>query len=120
MLLAYTLFIRGMGLSAIGMPSLTAAYASVRKQDLPMATTSLNIVQRLGGPTLKMLRAIFLGWRLRSAQRPLQCIYRGFFSALCVTRSLVCCRFEASRFGGQVTEQPLEEELPGLLAIMSE
>jgi hypothetical protein len=26
---------------------------SVRKQDLPMATTSLNIVQRLGGTTLR-------------------------------------------------------------------
>ena len=46
------LFIRGAGLSAIGLPSIAAAYASVRRQDLPMATTSLNIVQRLGGPTM--------------------------------------------------------------------
>jgi hypothetical protein len=29
-----------------------------------MATTSLNIVQRLGGPTLTTLCATFLGWRL--------------------------------------------------------
>jgi hypothetical protein len=29
-----------------------------------MATTALNIVQRLGGPTLTTLCATFLGWRL--------------------------------------------------------
>ena len=29
-----------------------------------MATTSLNIVQRLGGPTLTTLCATLLGWRL--------------------------------------------------------
>jgi hypothetical protein len=29
-----------------------------------MATTSLNIVQRLGGPTLTTLCATFLGWQL--------------------------------------------------------
>jgi len=60
------LFIRGAGLSAIGLPSIAAAYASVRRQDLPMATTSLNIVQRLGGPTMTTLCATFLGWALRS------------------------------------------------------
>src|ERR1700688_3900659 len=62
--LAGALFLRGVGLSAVGIPSISAAYASVRKQDLPMATTSLNIVQRLGGPTLTTVCATFLGWRL--------------------------------------------------------
>ena len=52
LILAGTLFIRGMGMSAVGIPSISAAYGSVRKEQLPMATTSLNIVQRLGGPTL--------------------------------------------------------------------
>lgn len=65
--LASALFIRGVGLSAIGVPSISAAYASVKRQDLPMATTALNIVQRLGGPTLTTLCATFLGWRLGSA-----------------------------------------------------
>ena len=63
-LLASALFIRGMGLSTVGMPSIASAYASVKRQDLPMATTALNIVQRLGGPTLTTLCATFLGWRL--------------------------------------------------------
>jgi EmrB/QacA subfamily drug resistance transporter len=66
--LASALFIRGAGLSAIGVPSISAAYASVKRQDLPMATTALNIVQRLGGPTLTTLCATFLSWRLGSAQ----------------------------------------------------
>jgi hypothetical protein len=56
-----------MGLSAVGIPSITSAYASVEKEHLPMATTSLNIVQRLGGPTLTTLCATFLGWRLGMA-----------------------------------------------------
>ena len=63
-ILAATLFVRGMGMSAVGIPSISAAYASVRKEELPMATTSLNIVQRLGGPTLTTVCATFLGWRM--------------------------------------------------------
>lgn len=60
------LFFRGMGQGAVGLPSMSAAYASVDRRDLPMATTSLNIVQRLGGPTLTTLCATLLGWRLRA------------------------------------------------------
>ena len=60
------LFFRGMGHSAVGLPSMSAAYASVNRRDLSMATTSLNIVQRLGGPTLTTLCASVLGWRLSS------------------------------------------------------
>ena len=62
--LVAALFIRGVGVSAIGVPSITSGYASVKRQDLPMATTAMNIVQRLGGPTLTTLCATFLGWRL--------------------------------------------------------
>jgi EmrB/QacA subfamily drug resistance transporter len=66
-LLAASLFIRGVGTSAIGIPSITAGYASMAREDLPMATTAMNIVQRLGGPTLTTLCAVFLGWRLSAA-----------------------------------------------------
>jgi MFS family permease len=66
--LAASLFIRGVGVSAIGIPSLTSGYASVARQDLPMATTAMNIVQRLGGPTLTTLCAAFLGWRFAATQ----------------------------------------------------
>jgi MFS family permease len=62
--LVAALLLRGGGQGAIGLPSLSAAYAAVPRQDLPMATTTLNVVQRLGGPTLTTLCATFLGWRL--------------------------------------------------------
>jgi MFS family permease len=65
--LAASLFVRGVGASAIGIPSITSGYASVARQDLPMATTAMNIVQRLGGPTLTTLCATFLAWRLSAA-----------------------------------------------------
>ena len=68
--LACALFLRGLGLSAVGIPSISAAYTSVKRRDLPMATTSLNIVQRLGGPTMTTLCATFLGWRLSAAPSP--------------------------------------------------
>jgi EmrB/QacA subfamily drug resistance transporter len=71
---AIALFIRGVGQSAVGVPSMSAAYASVERRELPMATTTLNIVQRLGGPTFTTLCATFLGWRLAlqpSAHTPL-------------------------------------------------
>ena len=85
-LLAGALFARGAGQSAIGVPSVSAAYASVKREDLPMATTAINIVQRLGGPTLTTLMATFLAWRLRAA--PLHDSQTGPFTAafllLCV------------------------------------
>jgi EmrB/QacA subfamily drug resistance transporter len=89
--LACTLFIRGMGLSSVGIPSISAAYASVSKQDLPMATTSLNIVQRLGGPTLTTLCATFLGWRLAAvhADSTLAGAFISAFLLLCVFHTLL-------------------------------
>jgi EmrB/QacA subfamily drug resistance transporter len=63
-ILVLTLFVRGIGMSAVGIPSVSSAYASVRKEELPMATTALNIVQRLGGPTLTTICATVLGMRL--------------------------------------------------------
>jgi EmrB/QacA subfamily drug resistance transporter len=67
-ILVPALFFRGMGQSAVGIPSVSAAYASIDRRDLPMATTSLNIVQRLGGPTFTTLCATVLEWRLNAPQ----------------------------------------------------
>lgn len=62
--LLLALFLRGAGLGGIGIPSLTTAYSAVARRDLPMATTTLNVIQRLGGPTLTTLCATFLSWQL--------------------------------------------------------
>jgi len=85
------LFIRGAGLSAIGLPSIAAAYASVRRQDLPMATTSLNIVQRLGGPTMTTLCATFLGWALSSehVHQGTPTPYAQAFLLLCILHAIL-------------------------------
>ncbi|MBE1160920.1 DHA2 family efflux MFS transporter permease subunit [Dyella acidiphila] len=84
--LAIALFVRGVGQSAVGIPSMSAAYASVQRSELPMATTSLNIVQRLGGPTFTTLCATFLGWQLAasSVHTGVLTAYAWAFVFLCV------------------------------------
>jgi hypothetical protein len=56
-----------------------------------MATTSLNIVQRLGGPTMTTLCATFLGWRLGLAHS--HASFPGAFTAafllLCALHALL-------------------------------
>jgi EmrB/QacA subfamily drug resistance transporter len=121
--LAGALFVRGIGLSAVGIPSISAAYASVRKQDLPMATTSLNIVQRLGGPTLTTLCATFLGWRLGMAQSSagLSSAFTAAFVLLCGLQALLfaaALRLPISI--DKAMEQPVAEEPSALLELMSE
>ena len=83
--LAAALFARGAGMGAIGIPSISSAYASVPRGDLPMATTAMNIVQRLGGPTLTTACATFLGWRLLAAPSPadLSGAFTATFGLLC-------------------------------------
>lgn len=54
------LFIRGAGMAAIGIPSIASAYSSIPKETIPVATTAINIVQRLGGPVATTVLAIFL------------------------------------------------------------
>jgi len=45
-----SLLVAGVGQGTISIPSLSAAYASVPREKLAVATTAINIVQRLGGP----------------------------------------------------------------------
>jgi EmrB/QacA subfamily drug resistance transporter len=88
---AGTLFVRGMGLSCIGIPTISAAYASVQRDDLPMATTALNIVMRVGGPALTTICAAFLGWRL-AAPTPasVSSAYGAAFALLCGFHLVLC------------------------------
>ncbi len=52
------LFLRSVGQGAIGIPTISAAYASVPKEELSFATTAVNIVQRIGGPMATIAIAI--------------------------------------------------------------
>ena len=91
--LAPALFLRGMGLSAIGAPSISAAYASVERAHLPMATTTMNIVQRLGGPTWTTLCTVLLARQLKGQVHAAQWMpgpYAWAFTALCALHGLTC------------------------------
>jgi EmrB/QacA subfamily drug resistance transporter len=90
-ILVASLFMRGVGVSAIGIPAMTSGYASVARADLPMATTAMNIVQRLGGPTLTTLCATFLGWRLAATHdtATTSSAFIAAFSLLCALHALL-------------------------------
>ena len=120
--LACALFLRGVGLSAVGIPSISAAYASIRKRDLPMATTSLNIVQRLGGPTLTTLCATFLGWRLGLAQSSagLSSAFTAAFLLLCGLHAFLFAAALRLPLSLDKATEPLAEESPALLEMMSD
>jgi hypothetical protein len=54
------LFLRGLGQGAIGVPSISAGYAAVPREQIGLATTAANIVQRVGGPTGTTIMGIVL------------------------------------------------------------
>ena len=50
LLLGAALFVRGAGLAATNTPALSAAYHNLAPEEIPNATATLNVVQRLGAP----------------------------------------------------------------------
>lgn len=59
-------FVRGVGMGSISIPSIAAAYSSIPAEAIPVATTAINIVQRLGGPAATTALAVFLHARTSS------------------------------------------------------
>lgn len=59
-LLSASLVVRGIGLGAIAAPALSAAYRALSRDEIPNATTALNIVQRLGAPLGTAIMAMTL------------------------------------------------------------
>ena len=59
-LLAGALWVRGLGLGSTMMPAMAAAYASLEHREIPRATTSINIIQRVGGSVGTALLAVVL------------------------------------------------------------
>jgi EmrB/QacA subfamily drug resistance transporter len=57
-LASIALVLRGLGQGATGLPSLAAAYAAVPHERLGLATMTVNIIQRLGGPIITTVIAI--------------------------------------------------------------
>jgi len=52
--------VRGMGVGFAFMPAMSAAFASLKPQELPDATPQLNVLQRVGGSIGTALLAVVL------------------------------------------------------------
>ncbi len=89
--LILALFLRGIGSGGIGIPAISSAYAALPRKDIPMATAAMNIVQRLGGPTLTTTCATFLGWRLAAASgaQALPDAFTAAFALLCGLQAIL-------------------------------
>ncbi len=59
-----SLLVAGVGQGTIGIPSVSAAYASVPRDKFAVAATAINIVQRLGGPLATTVMAVVLSLSL--------------------------------------------------------
>ena len=59
-LLAVTLFVRGLGLGLSMMPVTAAAYFDLNHAEIPKATTIMNIVRQVGGSVATALFAVVL------------------------------------------------------------
>ena len=66
-LLSLSLVVRGAGLGATSTPALAAAYRHLTRDEVPNATTAINIVQRLGAPLGTAAMAVTLQRFLASA-----------------------------------------------------
>ena len=65
--LALVLLVRGIGLGCSMMPTMASAYAVVRRDQVPGATSVLNALQRLGGSIGTALLAVVLADQSRAA-----------------------------------------------------
>jgi MFS family permease len=60
-----TLLVRGIGLGCCMMPAMAAAYATVSRDAVPRATTTINVLQRVGGSIGTALLAVVLEGRIK-------------------------------------------------------
>jgi EmrB/QacA subfamily drug resistance transporter len=65
-LLAGSLIVRGLGIGGTFMPAFAAAYQPLRRDQVPKATSALNIVQRVGGSVGTALLAVLLQERIHA------------------------------------------------------
>ncbi|MDR9372982.1 DHA2 family efflux MFS transporter permease subunit, partial [Conexibacter sp. JD483] len=65
-LLAGSLFVAGLGTGATMMPAMSAAYQTLNHAQVPRATTTLNILMRVGGSIGTALFAVVLQHQIRS------------------------------------------------------
>jgi sugar phosphate permease len=64
-LLAGLLVVRGFGIGSSMMPSMAAAYATLQREAVPRATSSLNALQRIGGSIGTAVLAVVLQGQIK-------------------------------------------------------
>ena len=69
-LLAVSLFVRGLGLGLTMMPVTAAAYYNLNHAEIPKATTTMNIVRQVGGSVATALFAVVLERQIVSELGP--------------------------------------------------
>ncbi len=69
-LLAGTLFVRGLGLGLTMMPVTAAAYFDLNHAEIPKASTTMNIVRQVGGSVATALFAVVLERQIVRPARP--------------------------------------------------
>ena len=69
-LLAVSLFVRGLGLGLTMMPVTAAAYYNLNHAEIPKATTTMNIVRQVGGSVATALFAVVLERQIVSQLGP--------------------------------------------------
>lgn len=67
LLLAVSLFVRGIGLGLVMMPVIAAGYQNLSHAQVPRATTVMNILQRVGGSIATALVAVVLQRQIAQA-----------------------------------------------------
>jgi EmrB/QacA subfamily drug resistance transporter len=63
--LAAMLVVRGIGLGSTLMPAMASGYSTVSREAVPLATTTLNVMQRVGGAIGTAVLAVVLETQLR-------------------------------------------------------
>ncbi len=64
-LLAFLLVVRGLGIGGSMMPAMAAAYATLEREQVPRATSSLNALQRIGGSIGTAVLAVVLQGQIK-------------------------------------------------------
>jgi EmrB/QacA subfamily drug resistance transporter len=64
--LAGALFVIGLGLGSTIMPSMAVAYQAVAREDVPQATSAINVIQRIAGSVGTALLAVVLQRQIAS------------------------------------------------------
>jgi MFS family permease len=82
-------FVRGAGLGGVSLPSIASAYIGLPREEIPAATTAINIVQRLGGPMAVTVLTVFLHARLGAAAPAVAGPFRATFLLLCAVHFAV-------------------------------